>query len=79
MAISMRAVLACCVLLLLGLAPAHAAAPPSKFGAGGSQASTGASSACVPKGGPYTKDCEGKCCKPLKCLYTSVGGGYFCQ
>ena len=76
MAVLMRAVLACCVLLLLGLTPARAAAPPSNFGAGGSQASTGA---CVPKGGPYTKDCEGKCCKPLKCLYTSVGGGFFCQ
>ena len=71
MAISMRAVLACCLLLLAGLAaPARAAAPPSNFGA---------ASGCVPKGGPYQKDCKNTCCKGLKCLYTTVGGGYFCQ
>ena len=82
MAFSVRSVLAAVMLALLA-APALAA---PVIGAGGEQAkpstgaSTGASSGsgCVPKGGPYTKDCKGNCCDPYRCGFTSVGGGFFC-
>lgn len=87
MAASMRSVLACCALLLALLASPAAAAPIIGAGGGQSRPSTGAASGggvgatsgCVPKGGPYNKDCTNKCCNAGKCVYTSVGGGYFCQ
>ena len=83
MTFSMRAVLAAVLLALLA-SPALAA-PVIGAGGGQSKPSTGAStgvgssSGCVPKGGPYQKDCKGKCCSGLSCTFTSVGGGYFCQ
>jgi hypothetical protein len=84
MAASMlRALLALCAALLMLFAPPACAAPV--IGAGGAQAkssigaSAGGGAGCVPKGGPYTKDCTGKCCNGGKCVYTSVGGGFFCQ
>ena len=61
---SLRSVFVCCVLALLA-APAMALPV--------------AAAPCVPKGGPYTKDCKGKCCSKLSCTFTTVGGGYYCE
>jgi hypothetical protein len=65
MAFSVRTVLAAVMLALLAT-PALAAP------------TVGSGSGCVAKGGPYQRDCQGKCCNPYRCSYTSVGGGYFC-
>ena len=73
-------------LLLLALlyAPlllvAAAASPVTTSGAAGGGSGAAGAGGCT-RQGMAKGDCDkaaNKCCPGLKCVYTSVGGGYFC-
>lgn len=82
MAFSVRSVLAAVLLALLAspalAAPVIGAGPEQPKPSTGASTGVGSGSGCVPKGGPYQRDCEGKCCNKYRCTFTSVGGGFFC-